>query len=538
MKRATAPPTSLVANLLRNPEAFPHPAPRLEVLETHISWIVLTGDYAYKIKKPLDLGFLDFSTLEKRRRCCFEEIRLNSRTAPELYLEVVSLRGTRERPRIGGSGPVLDYAVKMREFPQAGLLDRQLSAGTLDRGKIDRVAALVADLHQRVEKAPPGSVYGTPTHVHAPVRENFDQMKSLVNRLEQLRVLRAWSEKEFIRLAPLIEQRQTGGFVRECHGDLHLGNIAENDGRIFLFDAIEFNPDLRWTDVQNEVAFLFSDLDHRGRTDLGSRFLNLYLESIGDYQGLALFRYYTLYRIMVRAKVASIRLAQSGERALERELDRYLAQAQRFIAPWRPRLVLTRGLSGSGKTHTTGELMEQLGGIRIRSDIERKRLFSLALSESSDSALGAGIYSAHANLRTYRKLEQLAENVLRSGFTVFVDAAFLEEERIAPFRNLAYRLGAPAVILDLRVDPGVLRRRVEKRGRRGADASEAGLEVLEAQLERYRPLAGPDVVPVLDATPIPELVRRLVDKFDTQSILLPALGTRCTERSHDDRARG
>ena len=287
----------------------------VEVVETHISWVLLAGDYAYKIKKAVNLGFLDFSTLEKRRFYCAEELRLNRRLAPDLYLEVVPIAGSADHPVLNGPGPAIEYAVKMRRFPQACLLDQVLLRGELTPETIDAIARRIADFHGRTAIADNESPFGTPERAHLPVAENFAQIRPRLRDNEdliRLDELERWSEREYQARFNALAARKARGLIRECHGDLHLGNMALLDGEAVPFDCIEFSDNLRWIDVISEAAFLAMDLQDRGRPDLARRFLNAYLEQTGDYEGLEVLRYYLVYRAMVRAKVACIRAGQDG----------------------------------------------------------------------------------------------------------------------------------------------------------------------------------------------------------------------------------
>jgi len=475
---------------------YPHPVRGLRLVETHISWVFLTGDFAYKVKKPLDLGFLDFSTLEKRAHCCREELRLNRRLAPELYLDVVAITGSREAPTLAGSGEPVEFAVKMRQFDEDDLLDRLIARGALEPERIDRIARVVADFHSRIDPAPAGSDFGTPERAHYPVAENFHQTLPLVSDPEvrsRLERLQTWSEAAYARLAPLMAARREGGFIRECHGDMHLGNMAEVDGDVTIFDGIEFNPNLRWIDVMSEVAFLCMDLEQRGRPDYAWRFLNGYLEVTGDYPGLAMLRYYQAYRAMVRAKVTAIRLAQPGLPEAERAAAQasflgYLTRAEGYARERRPFLAITRGPSGVGKTWLAGALCERLGAVRIRSDVERKRLADLGPEARSGSGLDQGLYTPEMSRATYGRLTDLARGALAAGIPAIVDAAFLTREQRDPLRSLASGLDVPFLILDLQADPVTLHARVAERERAGGDASEATSAVLAHQLETLRPL--------------------------------------------------
>jgi hypothetical protein len=491
----TTPGALHIARLLE-PGFYPHPVGTVELVETHISWVLLTGSYAYKVKKPLDLGFLDFSTLEKREHCCREELRLNRRLAPHIYLEVVAITGTPESPVLAGPGTPIEYAVKMRQFAQDGLLDRRLAAGTLPAELIDRLARRVAEFHGGIERAPEGSDFGTPERAHYPVEENFRQTRPLITDptvTERLEHLGERSEAAYVRLRPALAARREGGFIRECHGDMHLGNMAEVSGELVIFDGIEFNPNLRWIDVMSEVAFFCMDLEQRGRADYAWRFLNGYLEVTGDYAGLAVLRYYQSYRAMVRAKVTAIRLGQpdvpTDDRArAEAAFLGYLGQAEGYAAAQQPFLLLTRGPSGAGKTVVAGTLCERLGAVRVRSDVERKRLAGLAPEARSGSGLASGLYSDQASGATYGRLVSLARQVLEAGLPVVLDATFLLREQREMARRVARSLGVPFLVLDVSAPADVLRARVAERERAATDASEASAAVLERQLQGLGPL--------------------------------------------------
>lgn len=510
---------ALVKGLMKS-EAYPHRCQEIRLVETHISYVFLTGEYAYKVKKPLNLGFLNFSELEKRRFFCHEEVRLNSRTAPEVYLEVVSICGSTDQPRVTGPGEAFEYAVKMKQFPENGLLDRQLRERTLTPEMVVELAEKAADLHAKISVSGKEDGFGTPESVSKWALENFQQLEAKIRgteRLARLSGLKRWTESWIREHRELLRARKDGGFVRECHGDLHLGNITEIEGEVVLFDGIEFNDEIRWIDVINEMAFLFSDFEHRGAQGMGWVALNRYLEITGDYAGLELFAFYRLYRLMVRAKIDSLRLAQDGldqaeREELESEVDVYLEQGEAVTAAGSPVLVLMRGLSGSGKSYISSRLIGELQAVRIRSDVERKRLFQVAEVACSGSELGEGIYSPEASQKTFEEVERLARTVLSAGYHTIVDATFLKSDLVDRFRALAVACGVQVRILDVRAPEKLLRARLERRAVKGRDVSEADQDVLTAQLERYAELEGPDVIVVDGESPPPaaELTPRLI----------------------------
>jgi uncharacterized protein len=475
---------------------YEHATSEIAVLQTHISSVVLTGPYAYKIKKPVDLGFVDFSTLAKRHFFCQEELRLNRRLAPQLYLEVVALYGTPERPRFRAEGAPIEYAVKMAQFAQETLLSRLIDGGQLQVAHIDRLAQEVSAFHARIAVADPLSRFGTPEMIYQPVQENFQHLFDTLNdplRQKHARALEAWCQRTFAARRSDFVARKQDGFVRECHGDMHLGNMILLDDNVVIFDCIEFNDNFRWIDVASDVAFLTMDLEDRGRPDLAHRFVNGYLEATGDYGVLVPLPFYLTYRAMVRAKVAGIRLAQSDLSPQETEplrqaFSSYLDLAERYTRPSRPRLSITHGLSGSGKTFATQPVVDATGAIRIRSDVERKRLFGLAPLERSSSRSDLDLYAPDVTQRTYAHLAQQAARIIAAGYTAIVDATFLKRTQRDTFCRLAAQLGVPFTILEFRAHAETLQRRVARRSAQADDASEADLATLHGQLAALEPL--------------------------------------------------
>lgn len=481
---------------LKNSETYPHPVSEIRMTETHISWVALTGEWAYKLKKPVDFGFVDFSTLELRRAACHEEIRLNRRTAPELYDEVVTLTEERSGPRFAGSGPVLEYAVRMRQFAQEDMLDQCLARGQLTELIIDTLADEVADLHRQAAVASIPSPFGQPDAIHAAVQACLDHLlkSTLSDSLRtQFERLNEWTNAEWIRLHETFVERKRQGRVRECHGDLHLGNLVLYRGRPTLFDCLEFNPDLRWIDVISDVAFLVMDLFDRGAAPLAWRVLNEWLQQTGDYDGLCVLKYYMAYRALVRAKVAAIRLNQpdltSGDVQHQQQLLLgYGALASRLTRPGQPALLIMHGVSGSGKSFIAGQLAASLGAIRIRSDVERKRLFGVWPPTETSLAVPPELYSPETTLRTYARLRTLTRAIVGAGDSVIVDATFLKSSDRLSFVALANELGIPIVIVVCDAPEAVLQERVQSRLSHRQDPSDADITVLKQQLASREPL--------------------------------------------------
>jgi aminoglycoside phosphotransferase family enzyme/predicted kinase len=510
---------------LARPDCYPHPVGRVQIIETHISWVVLTGPYAYKIKKPVNLGFLDFSTLAARHRYCNEEVRLNRRLAPDIYLDVVAIRESPAGPRIDGEGPVLEYAVKMHEFPQEALAARMLGAGAFGAAHIDKLADCIVAFHETASPAAAADGFGSADSVLAAALQNFEQILpqlKLESDKKALYALRHWTEREFSFRRAALDARKRAGRVRECHGDLHLGNIAIIGDKPVPFDCIEFNEALRWIDVMSEIAFLMMDLQDRQRGDLAWRFLNRYLEATGDYPGLPVLRFYLVYRALVRAKVhltraQQPRLIRTEKSRLTRAFRDYLRLAQRFAAPDQAALIIAHGLSGCGKTTATQPLTELLGAVRLRSDLERKRLHGLAPLAASRSGLAGGIYTPETTAVTYRRLADFAQTIVKAGYCVIVDATFLRRtERIA-FRGIAEQLDAQFLILNFQAPLDVLRARVAERRARADDPSEADLAVLDHQIAAREPLTPEELTVSIAADgtrpPSREILRPVIERL-------------------------
>ena len=487
---------TLLIQALRSAAVFDHPVNPIKVLETHISWVILAGDYAYKFKKAVNLGFLDFSTLQQRHFYCQEELRLNRRFAPRLYLDVVGVSGSLTEPLLNGPGEPFEFAVKMRRFSQDCLLGKLAADRQLLPEHVDEIADLLAGVHSTSERAREDSEFGHADGTHHWVLENFSRIKKALQPEDvhpQLARLESWCQQEFEARRKYLEQRRKNGFIRECHGDLHLGNLALIDGRITPFDCIEFNPQLRWIDVMSEAAFLMMDLLDRGYTRLAYRFLNGYLQRTGDYGGLCLLRYYVVYRALVRAKVAALRLAQSAAQTesraeARRDFDAYIRLAVNWAVTPTPFMLIMHGVSGSGKSWYAAQLTERLGAIQLRSDIERKRLYGYGAEATTGSGVQSGIYSPAASDRTYTHLAGLAGSVVADGLPVIVDAAFLKLAERQRFQRIAKSLDVPFGILHMEADESTLIARIERRRQVGIDPSEAGIAVLKSQLASQEPL--------------------------------------------------
>ena len=464
--------------------------PRL--IETAISWVLIGRTLAHKFKKPLRLPYLDFTTLAARRRFCEEELRLNRRFAPDLYLGVVEIRGGAAGPSFAGIGPVLDVAVRMRRFADGSLWSERIDAGTLDADDVEAFARRLAAVHRAADVAPPSSGFASaPAHARI-ARGSIAAIDAWERRgggrAPEWPAVREWLERERERLAPHWPARAEAGKVRECHGDLHLANVVQIGADGIAFDAVEFDPTLRWIDPLDDAAFLVMDLLARHRRDLAFRFLDAYLETSGDYEGLPALRFFLVSRALVRAQVGALCEARGIEAQGGRSAMDYLRLAATLASRGDPGLAITHGLPGSGKSYISQQLVGAVGAVRVRSDVERKRLFGVAALQSSSEHVPAGIYSGAATQRTYARLLDVARIAVAAGWPTIVDAAFLRREERARFAALAAELGVPFAIVDCHAAMPLLRERVSARQASRSDASEADVAVLERLVDVDEPL--------------------------------------------------
>ena len=481
---------------LLDPQAYSHHVEAVTVLETHVSWILLTGEFAYKIKRPVCLAFIDTRSLERRAFLCHEEVRLNRRFAPDLYLDVCPITVTDGEARFGGPGEPVEFTVKMRQFPREQELDNLLAQARVAPPELAGFGAELAAIHDRLPAAEPDSQWGDPDVIRSGVIRNLEECaraSAVFGTAAEVSSLRFELEHQLDCTAPWMTQRKGEGRVRECHGDLHAANIVRLHSHLVAFDGMEFEASFRWIDVAEEVAFLLADLDARGYPQHAQAFLNGYLARSGDYQACRLLPLYKAHRALVRAKVIALSLEGAApERTDEiaRSAHRgYIDCAARALATPRALLILVTGLSGSGKTWLAERLAPALGGVHLRSDVERKRLAGLAERERSHSSLESGLYSPDVTSRVYERLAIAAEHVLSGGCTTIVDATFSRREARDVFQKLARHLGAPACLIECQAAQKTLVSRIEARKTEGKDPSEADVDVLNWQRRHWEPLA-------------------------------------------------
>lgn len=488
--------SEVLIHALQNPALYPHTVKGFEVLQTHLSWVILTGQFAYKIKKPLNLGFQDFTTLQKRKYYCELEIQLNKRLAPQIYIETIPITGTPSHPALSGTGDVIEYAVKMHQFSQDALLSNMVKADTLTKEIINSLAEQTAVFHLDAAVCSPHRAFGLPSEVFQPIQDNFSTLKTLPATLsyrDMVKHIELWSIQQYHNLHTLLTERKKHGFIRSCHGDFHLGNMVFLEGKPVLFDCIEFNEHFRWTDVMNDVAFLAMDLDHYQRPWLSHLFVNKYLEHTGDYNGAPLLRFYQSYRAMVRAKVSALQLHQlsnedAKSKTLQQDLKNYVSLAELYSQAHERGLTLTFGLSGSGKTLYTEHLLMQTGAIRLRSDVIRKQMQGLSPKEPTPENKKQVLYSVDATEKLYFRLQELAKELLQAGLSVIVDATFLCHWQRQLFFDLANEMNVPINIFSFDAPLDVLKQRVLQRQSQEKDASDADLNILDLQLITREPL--------------------------------------------------
>lgn len=476
---------------LQNPSLYDHSVEQFQVIETHISWVILTGAYAYKIKKPMDFGFLNFTQLADRQFFCQEELRLNQRLTKDIYLEVLPITGTLSEPKIGGNGEPIEYMLKMRQFPQSQILSHLQSNGELIVGHIDQLSKQIAEFHMTTPVVAAGNELGSPETVMAPVKQNFEQIRAMLPAdkagYKQLEELEAWAQSSYERLKPILVERKANGFIRECHGDIHLNNAAILDSKVVIFDCIEFNEPFRFTDVTADIAFLIMDLEDRKLNGFANRLLNNYLEETGDYQSLLLMNFYKAYRAMVRAKVALFSLGQTTDQgvkeAILKQYYNYANLAERYTLLPPRYLLITNGVSAVGKSYVSSKVVEHFGAIRLRSDKERKRLLG-------DGATLEALYSAEATIATYNRLYQLAKDCLQAGYGVILDAAYLKKTERAKAKLVAEEVGVPFLIIECEAPLAVIEKNLSTRIQKGNDPSDATLEVVKNQLQWREPITG------------------------------------------------
>ncbi len=475
-------------------DIFKHQVNKIRVLDTHASWVILTGKYAYKIKKDVDFGFLDYTTLEKRKKYCKLEFVLNQALAGELYIGVMAIIETNNKITlknindVSENDNVIEYTLKMNEFSQDELFITLIKKPyKIKRFHIDNLAMQIAEFHVKAKNNPPNELLGAPEQLKKPVIENFTQIRELLTEQEDfdnLDKISKWAKNFYEKRFDHFVKRKKNKLIRACHGDMHLGNIILHNNKPIIFDCIEFNKTFHWIDTIADVGFLIMDLDFNNCDEYSYRLLNKYLQYTGDYQSLAILPYYLSYRAIVRAKINLLQ-KDKGTEYFE-QYRKYIDLALKYITKPVPTLVITHGASGSGKTHISRLLSEKYQLIHVSSDIERKRLANLHPYEKSHDA---NIYNLEFTEKTYDKLLEEAKFLLKTGYSVVVDATFLKKHYRDKFYQLTQEIGAKFGIASLENDPDILKTRITKRAENPNNVSDATHAVLEKQLENQDELS-------------------------------------------------
>jgi aminoglycoside phosphotransferase family enzyme/predicted kinase len=485
---------------LREPCAYPHLPEDVAVLQTHISVVFLAGSFVYKIKKPVNLGFLDFSTLELRRHYCEQEVRLNRRLAPNVYLGVVPAALTPQGVRMEAEGEAIEWVVKMNRLSPEATLEKRLLRGDIDGASVAALAQKIATFHKTAERGPAIAPFASFDAVVRNVRENFEQAAGQVGVTLSREVfgrLQVLTEETLIQLRPLIEDRAARGVPCDTHGDLHLDHVylfpdKEPPDDLAIIDCIEFNERFRYADPVSDAAFLVMDMAFLGRRDLADVFAHAYFLAAHDEPGRALLPFYTAYRAAVRGKVEGFELAEKEIPADERAAVEARARGHWLLAlseleepRRRPCLVLVGGLPGNGKSTLARGLAERARCRWIRSDEVRKEL--AGVQGRAGVAFSHGIYADEWTDHTYAECQHRAEKLLFEGQRVIVDATFREEKRRRAFLDMAARLAVPVVFLVCSADPDMVRLRLD---RRRGDVSDADWAVFEKAARMWEE-AGP-----------------------------------------------
>lgn len=487
MTHSTLPP--LIQQMLE-PDFYPHPVQEpIELLQTHISFILLTGDYAYKIKKIVDFGFLDYSTLEKRRYFCEQELRMNQQQAPDLYLEVLPIIEIGDRFQFGeqeDSG--IEYALKMRQFPEENLFINLFTQDQLTTKEMEELGKVVAQFHQNCPTNHDILKWGEIAQIRHSIDGNYQKTQKYIGccqTQEQYEQTKQYTDSFFETYEAVFQSRIDHHWIRECHGDLHLKNICLYQNQILLFDRIEFNEEFRFVDVMYDVAFVVMDLEGRGRADLGNRFLNTYIEQMGDWAGLQLLPFYLTRQAYVRAKVNSLILddpavSEEQKEIAKQEAIQYYKLAWQYTRRSSGGIVMMSGLSGSGKSTTARKLSKRLNAIHIRSDAVRKHLAHVPLYEPG----GEEIYTLEMTEKTYQRLLELGLLLAKQGFWVILDAKYDQQEQRGKVIETCNSYQLPLQIIECTAPMDILQERLQHRQ---GDIADATADLLTSQRAKAQP---------------------------------------------------
>jgi hypothetical protein len=482
---------------LLKPSAYPESTTSVHLVQTHVSFIFITDNLVYKIKKPVNFSFLNFTTLDRRRFYCNEEVLLNRRLCPDMYLGVVELRRTHTGASFSGEGEIIDYAVKMRRLPEERMLDRLLSEDQVTVDDIRRIARTIAEFHLNAERNKEIDSFGSTESIKRNWNENFQQIAEFCAetvRDHDLQIIRQWVDNFLADQQRLFVERVSRGFIRDCDGDIHMENICLTEDQVLVFDCIEFNNRFRFSDTAADIAFLIMDFDFQGRPDFSEVFLAEYIAVTGDHNIRQVLDFYKIYRAVVRGKVESLRLhdpniPMNEKLAAKERAIRYFRLARGYIIRRKLPLTLfiTCGLMGSGKSTIASRLALELGIDRLSSDQARKEISSVPQYSHRFSDYGTGIYCDKFTRATYRKLLDEAETSIAAVRSVIVDATFSRKINRNRFRIAAEKHSALFRIIMMTSSEKVIKKRLDARLTNHREVSDGRWELFQRQKDEFEP---------------------------------------------------
>ncbi len=506
---------------LHEPRAYPHPVKDIRLIQTHISWIFLTGKFAYKIKKPVNFGFLDFTTLEKRELFCKEEIRLNRRLSPDIYLGVVPIKKREDGYFFGNEGKTVEFAVKMKQLPKAACLTNFIEKGKISPSLMEKVAYLMADFYDKAETNEDIAKYGEPERVFINIEENFSQTVPHISITIEKKIyheLREYSfnflEKEKDRFFRRIEE----GKIKDGHGDFHCQNIYFYKDKVYVLDCIEFNERFRYADVAADVAFFLMDLDFRKAPSLGHHFLNTYLNITGDYGLLSVLDFYKIYRAYVRGKIGSFELnmplSEDKKIDITERARAYFNLAYHYLKDkGSPKIFATTGLLASGKSTVAKALASRLGAIVLRSDIIRKQAFGLKINEHYYEPFEKGIYAPKITTAVYERLVELAKKILEYGFSVILDASFSKQDYRKKVVELSKEKNISYLFLHCICDEDTIKQRLLKREEKKGEISNGYYDLLSKFKTSFEPLADLNAYSINTAQTLEKNINKIINSL-------------------------
>jgi len=506
---------------LSDPQFYPHPCDDpIQLIQTHISAVFLTGDFAYKLKKSVDFGFLDFSTLAKRHHFLDRELALNQPVAPELYLGVLPITADQGRLSLEGKGEIVDYVLKMRQFPQKNLLSNLFEANQLTAQDLVQLGKVIADFHGQTQTNATIRQFGSPEQIGKAIEGNYRQTApyiGIAQSQEQYAATEAFTTNFLVQKSDIFKERQAQHKIREGHGDLHLSNICFWRGKFQLFDRIEFNEEFRFVDVIYDIAFAMVDLDVKSRTDLSNCLLNSYLEQTGDWEGVQVLPFYLCRQAYVRAKVMSLQFTDPDiDRDRKSEVlataSSFYRLAWHYAQPQVGRLIIMSGLSGSGKSTIARQLAPAINAIHLRSDAVRKHLAGIDLSQKGDPSL----YCGQMTEKTYSRLVDLGILLAKQGFNVILDGKFDRQHWREPALELAQKQGLSLVFVQCVAPLEVLCDRIAQRQGDISDATPDLLTQQRQQAEPFTPAEQPYLLTLDTRQDISQVWGELSDRLHRQ----------------------